>query len=177
VDQLRTVGARVYELGEQLAAAEDVLKRTEIRSPIDGTVVGLKVHTVGGVVAAGQPLLDIVPSNDALVVEASIDPSDIDQVRAGLSAQVQFTAFNRRTRTPIDGEVRMVSADRLTNPQSGLPYYLARIRLRADSPGFRRVTLQPGMSADVMIRTGARTPVEYLLAPITRSLDRALREN
>ncbi len=176
VEELRAVRARGYELAQRLAAARDVLRRTEIRSPIDGTVVGLKIHTVGGVVSAGQPLLDIVPSNDELVVQTSIDPLDIDQVRAGLPATVQLTALNRRQRRAIDGEVSMVSADRLTDPTTGFAYYLARVELDPESPGFDAAVLQPGMSADVMIRTGIRTPWEYIVAPITRVLGRGLRE-
>ena len=105
-----------------------------------------------------------------------IYPRDIDQVRVGLPAHVKLTALNRRNQTPIEGEVNTVSADRLTDPQTGLAYYLARIELNSDSPGLMGVSLQPGMSTDVMIRTGARTPVEYLVAPITRYLDKALRE-
>ncbi len=176
VEQLRAMNARAYDLGQQLAAAQDVLSRTVIRSPIDGTVVGLDVHTRGGVIAAGQRILDIVPSYEKLVVQASIDPRDIDQVRVGLPAHVKLTALNRRNQTPIEGEVNTVSADRLTDPQTGAAYYLARVELNADSAGLVDVTPQPGMSADVMIRTGARTPVEYLFAPITRYLDKALRE-
>lgn len=176
VEQLRAVNARAYDLGQRLAAARDVLSRTVIRSPIDGIVVGLDVHTLGGVIAAGQRLLDIVPSFEKLVVQASIDPRDIDQVHVGLPAHVKLTALNRRNQTPIAGEVNTVSADRLTDPQTGAAYYLARVELDADSPGLTDVALQPGMSADVMIRTGARTPAEYLMAPITRYLDKALRE-
>jgi HlyD family type I secretion membrane fusion protein len=176
VAELREVKARAYELSQQLAAARDVLTRTEIRSPIDGTVVGLKVHTIGGVIAEGEPLLDIVPSDDELVVRASIDPLDVDQVEPGLPATVRLSALNRRTETVIEGELTTVSADRLTDPATGYAYYLARIELRRDSPELDSVTLQPGMSADVLIRTGARTPWDYLIAPIARNLNRSLRE-
>jgi len=177
VEQLRNERARAYETVQKLAAAKDVLRRTEIRSPIDGIVVNLDVHTLGGVIAAGQPLLDIVPINEKLVVNASIDPLDIEQVRAGLPAYVLLTAFNRRIYSPLDGKVLTVSADRLIESKSGLPYYLARIELQTDTPQFKKMTLQPGMTAEVMIRTGARTPLEYILAPITRNMGRAMREN
>lgn len=175
-EELRLLQARAYELGQQLATAEDVLRRTRIRSPIDGTVVGLQVHTISGVVAAGEPLLDVVPSDEELVVQASVDPRDIEQVHAGLPAHVELTAFNRRVRTPIEAVVRTVSADALNDPLTGASYYLARVELQPDSLQAQPVALQPGMTADVMIRTGARTPLEYLLEPITRSLGRALRE-
>ncbi len=175
-EELRLLQAEAYELGQQLATAEDILLRTRIRSPIDGTVVGLQVHTIGGVVAAGEPLLDVVPSGEELVVQASVDPRDIEQVHAGLPAHVELTAFNRRVRTPIEGVVRTVSADALNDPLTGASFYLARVELQPDSLQAQPVALQPGMAADVMIRTGARTPLEYLLEPITRSLGRALRE-
>ena len=175
-EQLRLLQARAYELGQQLTTAEDILQRTRVRSPIDGTVVGMQVHTIGGVVAAGEPLLDVVPSNEELVVQASVDPRDIEQVHAGLPAHVELTAFNRRVRTPIEGVVRTVSADSLVDPLTGVAYYMARIELQPESLLAQQAVLQPGMTADVMIRTGARTPLEYLLEPITRSLGRALRE-
>lgn len=175
-EDLRLQQVRAYELEQQLAAAEDVLHRTRIRSPIDGTVVGLQVHTIGGVVAAGETLLDIVPSDEELVVKTSVDPRDIEQVHAGLPAHVKLTAFNRRVHQPIEGVVQTVSADALTDPLTGAGYYLARVQFQQDSLQDQPIALQPGMTADVMIRTGARTPLEYLMEPITRSLGRALRE-
>lgn len=174
--QLREVRGRAYELTQQLAAALDVLRRTEIRAPIDGTVVGLTVHTVGGVIAPGEPLMGIVPRDDELVVLASIDPLDIDQVSVGLPATVQLSALNRRTHAPLEGELTTLSADVLTDPVSGAPYYLGRIALRSDTAAFRSVALQPGMSAEVMVRTGVRSPWEYLVMPIARTLGRSLRE-
>ena len=101
------------------------------------------VNSLSGVIGAGQRLLDIVPSNAKLVVQASIDPRDIDQVHTGLPAHVKLTALNRRNQIPIEGEVKTISADRLIDPHTGLAYYLARIELRTDSPGFTSVTLQP----------------------------------
>lgn len=177
VEQLRIERTRAYDTTQKMAAAKDVLRRTEIRSPIDGIVVGMDIHTLGGVISGGQPLMDIVPSNEKLVVKASIDPLDIEQVRAGLSAYVLLTAFNRRTHAPLDGTVITVSADSLTESQTGLPYYLARVELLADTPQFKNMKLQPGMTATVMIRTGARTPLDYILAPILRNMNRAMREN
>ena len=176
-EALRAERARVNELAQQVVAAEDILKRTQIRSPIDGVVVNLQVHTQDGVIAAGQPLLEVVPSSDELVVEALIDPEDIDEVRTGLPAHVQLTSINRRRRTPMNGEVSDVSADRLTDEQTGKAYYRARIQLDAEALATMGDTLLAGMGADVFIRTGARTPFEYLLEPITRSLQLGLREN
>ncbi|MGO4386935.1 HlyD family type I secretion periplasmic adaptor subunit [Microvirga sp. 2YAF29] len=174
VKGLEETTSTAYEMSQKLAAAEDILRRTEIRSPIDGTVVGIKIHTLGGVVTAGQPLLDVVPTNEKLVIQASIDALDIDQVRPGLPANIGLWAINRRSRTAIEGYLQTVSADRFVDPKTGFSYYQARVELSSDSPGLKTVTLQPGMSADVAIRTGSRTPWEYFLAPISRSLSRVL---
>jgi membrane fusion protein, epimerase transport system len=176
VAELRETRARAYELSQRLTAAEDRMGRTDIRSPISGIVVGLEVHTVGGVIAAGQPLLDVVPVDDKLVIHAMVNPLDIDQVEVGLPAMVWLSAINRRTQSPLEGTVRTVSADRLVDPQSGQDYYLARVELDMEDVNRNAVPLQQGMSAEVMIRTGARTALDYLAAPISRGLTRAMRE-
>ncbi|MBV0892945.1 HlyD family type I secretion periplasmic adaptor subunit [Paracoccus sp. Z118] len=176
-EQLRQTRTRAYELGQRLAAARDIMDRTTIRSPIEGTVVGLNVHTIGGVVSAGQPLLDVVPVGDRLVVQATIDPLDIDQVAPGLPATVWLTALSRRTQTGIEAKVQTVSADRVIDPRSGRAYYTARVEMQAEAVERAGVPLQAGMSADVMIKTGARTAWDYLSAPILRNLSFALRES
>ena len=177
MEQLRAERARAHELSQDLVAAKDVLQRTQIRSPIDGVVVNLQIHTQDGVIAAGQPLLDVVPTSDELVIEALIDPEDIDEVKAGLSALVELTSINRRRRTPITGEVADVSADRLIDPQTGEAFYRARVKLDSETLVAIDETLVAGMGADVFIRTGVRTPFDYLLQPITRSIQFSLREN
>ncbi|MDJ0950526.1 MAG: HlyD family efflux transporter periplasmic adaptor subunit [Alphaproteobacteria bacterium] len=169
------------ERGEALAqilAAEDVLKRSEILAPIEGTVVGLQVHTTGGVIKEGEPLMDIVPSQEGLVIEARLDPLDIDVVSAGLEAQVHLTPYNRRSSVPVAARVLSVSADSMVDERTGQSYYLARIELTQD-PGevVEGATLFPGMPVEVMILTGARTLADYLLRPVTRSFDRAFRED
>jgi HlyD family type I secretion membrane fusion protein len=176
VENLERVRSQAYEAAQKLAAAEDVLHRTEIQSPTDGVVVGLKVHTVGGVISAGQALLDIVPSNDKLVVWASIDPQDIDEVRAGLPATIWLWALNRRYQASLEGQLQTVSADRLVDSKTGLPYYLARVELDTNSREGQQVVIQPGMSAEVMVRTGARTFWQYISAPLTQAMRRAFRE-
>ena len=177
VDQLRAEQSAIYELEQRITSAADVLRRTQVVSPIDGIVVDLQVHTLDGVVGPGQRLLDVVPSSDELVVEASVDPSDIDEVRVGLPAHVQLTSLSRRSRLPIEGQVVFVSADRLTDGQSGVAYYQARVKLDPASIEERGAVLQAGMGAEVFIRTGERTPLEYLIAPISRILNRGLRES
>ena len=177
VEELRETQTMIFDLTERIRAAEDVLARTIIRSPLADTIVNLQIHTVGGVVAQGEPLMDIVPRGERLVVQARVDTADIDSVHPGLIAQIRMTAFNHRHLKPIEGNVVSVSADRLTDERTGVPYYLARIELSEKSlSGLDDITLYPGMQAEVMIVTGERTALEYILRPITRSFDRALRE-
>lgn len=178
VRELREVESQLHDLGERRSASSDVLSRTEIRAPIGGTVVGLKIATTGGVIAAGEAIMDIVPTNTSLIVEAKVSPQDIDIVRAGLEAQVRFTALSQRNSVPVDGEVVSVSADRLSDQFTPEGYYLARIGLPAaihESLG--GVTLHPGMRAEVMIVTGANTALGYFMKPIAESFNRAFRED
>lgn len=178
VEELRKVQAELYDLNERVRAAKDVLARTDIRAPLAGTVVDLQVHTAGGVIAAGQPLLDIVPSDRRLVVEARVNPRDIDVVRQGLEAQVRFTAFNQRHRAPALGTLTSVSADLLTDETSGETYYLARVELvETQAVSIDLDELYPGMQAEVMIVTGARSALDYLLEPLMKSFNRAFRES
>jgi len=179
VEELRKVQAELYDLNERVRAAEDVLARTDIRAPLAGTVVDLQVHTAGGVIAAGQPLLDIVPSVGRLVVEAKVNPRDIDVVRQGLEAQVRFTAFNQRHRAPAAARLTSISADLLTDEASGQSYYLARVELVIEdaAAAAELAALHPGMQAEVMIVTGARSALDYLLEPLMLSFNRAFRES
>lgn len=177
VAELRKVETSLLDLEERQRASEDVLRRIEIRSPADGFVVDMQVFTTGGVIRPGDRLLDVVPGNEKLVIEARVDPIDIDVVHDGLPAQVRFSAFNQRIIPTIDGTVSWVLADRLTDPQSGEAYYTARVEL--DDPNDERLaglTLQPGMPAEVLIRTGERTLMQYLLSPVEQSISRSLRE-
>ena len=177
VAQLRETQTLILDLSERIRAAEDVLARTLIRSPLTGTIVNLRIHTVGGVVARGEPLMEIVPLGERLVIQAQVDTADIDSVYPGLVAQIRLTAFNQRHLKPIEGNVVSVSADRLTDERTGVPYYLAQIELTDESLAeLGDLELYPGMQAEVMIVTGARTALDYILRPVTRSFDRALRE-
>mgnify|MGYP002641167018 CR=1 FL=1 len=179
VQQLSETQAELFDLADRIRASEDKLARTEIRAPIGGTVVNLQVHTPGGVIAPGAPLLDIVPSDDPLVIEARIDPSDIDVVRIGLEAQVRISAFSQRNILPIPGVVNYVSADRLTDERTGAVYYVARIHLEEKDilAALQGAELQSGMQAEVMIATGSRTALEAIIRPISNSFNRAFREN
>ena len=177
VRELREVESQLHDLRERRSASGDVLTRTEIRAPIAGTVVGLKIATTGGVIAAGEAIMDIVPADDRLIVEAKVSPQDIDVVRAGLSAQVRFTALSQRNSVPVDGDVISVSADRLADQFTPEGYYLARVALGPNvHASLGGVKLQPGMQAEVMIVTGANTALGYFMKPVANSFNRAFRE-
>jgi HlyD family type I secretion membrane fusion protein len=178
VSDLREVQSQLFESGQRLRAAEDILERTEIRAPQTGYVVGLNVHTENGVIAPGQRLLDIVPNDDTLVIEAEVEPNDIDVVRVGLAAQVRLTAFKQRNIPALEGKVTRVSADSFTHERNGATYFLVRITIdSAERNKLDGGELYPGMSAEVMIVTGKRTAFEYFLTPVTDSFHNAFRED
>lgn len=177
VSELKQVQAEIFDFRERLNAAEHVFSQTEVRAPVDGVVVGSGVHTIGGVISSGETLLELVPLNDELIVEARVDPQDIDKVKLGLPAGVKFNAFNQRTTPELAGTLRYVSADALQDQQAGTSYYVARIEVAENEVkrlGDRR--LQPGMMAEVFIRTGERTMADYLLQPLRDSFRRAWLE-
>ena len=163
VAELREVEARMTDLRERTSAARNVLARTRITAPVAGTVVNLRVFTRGGVIGDGDALLDIVPADEELVIEARVEPTDIDTVHADLPAQVRLTAFSHLTTPILSGTVLQVSADRLLDVRTGEPYYEARVVLDPAQPALAGLKLQPGMPAEVMILTGKRTTMDYLL--------------
>ncbi len=177
LSELRRLENELYDLAERRNAVAYNLTQTEIRATASGHVVGLDVHTVGGVVQPGATLLEIVPADETLVIEARIMPIDIDDVARGLAADVQFTAFPQRTTPKVEGHVSYVSADSMLDEQNGQSYFLAHVTVpgtQIDRLGDRE--LQPGMPADVLIKIGARTPLDYLMQPITDSMNKAWRE-
>jgi HlyD family secretion protein len=175
--ELRDAESRLLEIEEKLGLASDIDRRMEVLAPVSGQVVDLKVHTVGGVIRPGEPLLDIVPMSDALVVEARLRPVDIDSVAIGQPAQVALTAYRQRTTPRLDGTVVKLSADALTDPERRINYYAADIRIDASELAkLQEIELYPGMPAEVMIVTGERTFLQYLLQPVTDSFHRAFRE-
>ena len=176
VAELREVEARISDLRQRRAAARAEFSRTRVIAPVSGTVVNLQVFTLGGVIGKGAPLMDILPSGSELVIEAQIEPTDVDSVYPGLPAQVRLTAFSHLTTPMLAGTVTRVSADRLTDPYTGTPYYETQVVLDTGQPELADLKLQPGMPAEVMIVTGKRTPLDYLLKPIVQSFGRALRE-
>jgi HlyD family secretion protein len=175
--ELREIDAKVGELVERKIAAEDQLKRVEIRAPQDGTVFQSTVHTVGGVIPAGEAIMLIVPDADNLTVEAKINPQDIDQARVGQTAVLRFSAFNQRTTPETTGTVSRISADAAADQRTGQTYYLVRIALSAQSVAdLGDVRLVPGMPVEVFIQTGQRTAISYLVKPFKDQLTRSFRE-
>ncbi len=162
----------------RLLAAEDELNRIDIRSPADGVVVGLAIHTVGGVIQPGAKLMDIVPEHEPLIVEAQVQPNLINRLHAGLKADLRFTALDPRRTPVVEGDVVTVSADRLTDPHTNTPYYLARVSVTPE--GLKKLgdkKIQPGMPVEVIIKTGTRSFMDYLLKPFLDRLAASFTEH
>lgn len=176
--ELRQAEADVTRLIEQQRALADRLRRADIRAPAAGIVFGMAANTEQGVISPGSTILRIVPTTGELVIEARIDPVDIDQIGAGQDAIIRFTAFDRDTTPELGGTVGAISADRLQDPVTGRPYY----RVMIDIPAAERarlgdLQLLPGMPAEAFIGTGERSPLSYLLKPLTDQVQRAFRDN
>ena len=177
VAELRDVQTKIFDAQERMRALRDTLERTEIRASNEGIVVGLGVHTVGGVISPGTRILDIVPRGEPLVVEAQVQPTDIDKVHPGLTADIRFSAFKARTTPVVEGKVLTVSADRLIDQADKRAYYLARIEVTPEGMAqLHGLQLLPGMPAEVIIKTGERTFLEYLLQPLLDSFARSFKE-
>ncbi len=174
---LADIRGKTAELVEKKVAAEDQLKRVDIRAPQNGMVHQLDVHTVGGVVSAGQQIMLIVPAADKLIVEAKVQPQDIDQVRVGQAAVLRFSAFSSRTTPELNGVVTVVSADVSQDQRTGASYYTVRI---AVSPGeiarLEGLKLVPGMPVETFIQTTIRTVVSYFVRPLQDQLAKTFRE-
>jgi HlyD family type I secretion membrane fusion protein len=176
VEEIRARQARAHELSRELVAAQDMLQRTRIEAPIEGTVVGLQIHSRDGVIAPGQTLMEIVPLSDDLVVDARVRPEDIEDVQTGLEARVVLNTLSRKFSQPLSGKITQVSADRLIDKLTGRPHYHVRVSLDPASLQPGETKLLAGMSADVFIRTSDRTPFAYLTAPLVRTFHRGMRE-
>jgi membrane fusion protein, type I secretion system len=175
--ELREVDGKIGEFIERKVAAEDQLKRIDVRAPQDGTVFQLAVHTVGGVITAGDPIMLIVPEADNLSVEAKVNPQDIDQLQLNQKAMLRFTAFNARTTPEIEGIVTRISADTSTDQRTGQSYYTVRIGMAADQvERLGDVKLLPGMPVEAFVQTGDRTMLSYLTKPLHDQFVRAFRE-
>jgi HlyD family type I secretion membrane fusion protein len=177
-DELEVSSRKVQELLERIRPYEDAKVRLHIDAPVAGTIVNLRVHTLGGVIGPGEPILDIVPQNSPLIVEGKVAISNIDDLRLGMEADVHLTAYKRQTTPLAQGKVIYISADSLTSPEEKSPYYLVRVAVDQHSlDQIGGIKLSPGMPADLYIRTHARTALEYMLEPVTQTLLRAFRES
>lgn len=177
--ELSDVEKKVSALEEQYIAARDVVERTDIRSPVDGFILGLKIHTIGGVIIAGQPIMDIVPVGSELIVEAKVNPQDVDKVRYGLESDLRFTSFGLKKTHVVQGEVYLVSADSMVDEKTGIPYYLCKVRPEAEdlkSLTEKAGEIQPGMPVTVIIRAGERTFMNYLIRPLVDRLAASFKE-
>jgi protease secretion system membrane fusion protein len=177
--QLAEVAREVQSDEGRYRALGDELERTVIKSPATGQVVGLQFQTVGGVIPPGQKLMDIVPEKDALLLEAKIPPHLIDAVHPGLPTDVRFSAFAHSPQLVVEGKVLSVSADLLAEqtPQGMMSYFLARVQITPEGmKGLGKHQIQPGMPAEVIIRTGERTVLTYLLHPLTRRVASSMKE-
>jgi HlyD family secretion protein len=175
--EMREIDAKIGEFVERKVSAMDQLKRTDIRSPQDGTVFQLTVHTVGGVMPAGEPIMLIVPEADKLTIEARVNPQDIDKVQLGQIAALRFSAFNVRTTPEIFGTVSRVSADTTTDQRTNQSYYTIRIAMPPEQvTRLGDVKLVPGMPVEAFVKTGERTVISYLMKPLSDQINRAFRE-
>lgn len=178
--QLLDIRQKMGDMRERLNVAEDVLRRTEIRAPRSGEAqnINSRVFTIGAVIRPGDTLVEIVPKNDELVIEARVQVTDIDSLRTETSTEVRFPAFHSRTTPLILGTLRNVSRDRLVDEATHEPYYLALVAVSdTDVPEDLRGRLRPGMPAEIIFNTGERTVMSYLMRPLTDAMTGAFREH
>lgn len=178
VSELREVQANLSDELERSNALEDIVSRTLVRATESGIVTGLQVHTVGGVVSPGMRIVDIVPEEDELIIEAQVSPNDIDRVALNQEATIRFSTFGTGSVPAVYGRVINLSADTFLEESLGSYYYLARVEVTPDGmDDLGDLALMPGMPADVFIATGARTFLQYLFKPISNGLAKGLRED
>ena len=173
---LAEIRGKKSELGEKRVAAEDLLKRIDLIAPQDGKVFQRSVHTVGGVIQAGEVVMLVVPDSDTLIIEAKVQPTDVDQIHLGQKAVVRFSAFNRRTTPELNGEVIEIGADVTQDDKRNESYYSVRIQI-PDSELARMEGLRPvaGMPVEAFIETSPRTVMSYLVKPMLEQVDRTFR--
>ncbi|WGD50749.1 HlyD family type I secretion periplasmic adaptor subunit [Bradyrhizobium sp. CB1650] len=174
---LREAQNQIFQLRERLLAARDQLSRTEVKAPEDGVITDLRIHTAGGVIGAGAPLMDLVPRQDRLVVTARLRPEDIDVVHPGLNAEVHLIPYNQRRVPRLKGTVVHVSADRLLDKRTDQPYYATKIRIDDAQIVANDIQIVPGMPVQVFITTGRGTVALYALRPLLDSFRGAFRED
>ena len=175
--ELRDLRTRMAESEERLRAATDISARRDILAPEDGTVLGLRFFTMGAVVRAGDPVMDLVPTQDRLIAEVNIQPNDIDVVHVGLQAEVRLPAFKQRLVPFLHGHVTFVASDVTMDERTRAPYYRAHIMIdREQLARLEGVTLVPGMPVEAMVQIGQRSFARYMIQPVLDSFHRAFRE-
>lgn len=175
--QLSEVQKEASALHDRLTALDFTLYNTQIRSPIDGVIQNIRVHTIGGVIGPGTTLMEVVPEGQAYVVKAQVPVQAIDRLHAGLPVDITFPAFNHASTPNIPGQVLTISADRLIDEATQMPYYAAQVEVTAEGMEMLRDNLiRPGMPASVMIRTGERTMLSYLMKPLLERIDKSFKE-
>jgi len=177
IDELKDSTAKLFDLEERLRPSRDAAQRQQVVAPIAGEIVGLRVFTPGAVVGPRDVLMEVVPNDKVLIVEARIRPEDINHVRPGSEADIRLTAYKQRSTPLVQGSVNYVSGDRMVDTQTGTPYYVVHVDVpRAALEQAGNLKLQAGMPAEIFIRTDSRTAFDYLLAPVTSYFRRAGRE-
>ncbi|MDK9736601.1 HlyD family type I secretion periplasmic adaptor subunit [Vibrio sp. D404a] len=176
-EEIQDLERKLNETREAMVNAQDVLTRVEIVAPQSGVVVGLNIVSENAIVPPGETLMELVPQEDELIVEALVKPEDIEALRVGLDTQVRLTAYSFRKTPPINGKLIHISADRISDQATGSSAYLARVSLnKAELKALESISLYPGMPAEVMILLEQQTPLEYLLNPLSVSAYKAMRE-
>ena len=173
--QILEARQKIADLREKVRVAKDVFRRLVIAAPVSGTVQNLKFFTVGGVIKAGEPLVEIVPERDRFIVQAHVSPHDTESLIPGMRAEIRFTAFRTNVLPLIMGHVESVSRDRLIDETTRQPYFLTQVIVE-DVPREVRERLVAGMPADVLLPTGERTVLDYLVRPLKDRINSALRE-
>jgi len=171
------VRQKIAELRQKVTVSADVLQRIEIRAPRAGVVQNVRVATVGGVVRPGEALLELIPDGDGMIVNAQVSPMDIDAILPDMQAEVRFSSFHSKVLPVIMGRVASVSRDRLTDEQAKQPYFLARIVVEEDNiPVQIRDRITAGMPSEIVVPTGERSVIDYLVRPLRNRASKALRE-
>ncbi len=176
--ELKDTQVQLSSLEEQARSTSDIARRVEITAPSVGIITGLNVHTIGGVIGAGEVMMYLIPTDDRLIVEAHVSPQDVDAVHAGLLAQVRLTAFKSRYLHPVQGKVTTISADRVDDKNTNESYYIARVEIPPEELNAlgKNIKLTSGMPADVLIVTGTRTMLSYIMRPIRESFGHAFHD-
>ncbi len=177
VSELSEVQTTLVDLSERIRALQDVVTRTTITAPSDGIVNGMQFHTIGGVIAPGTKIVDIVPQGEDLIVEAQVATTDIDRVALDQEAKIRFPTFSRSV-SDVTGIVVNLSADRFVDEATNVPYYLARIKVTPEGmDNLGDLVLLPGMPAETFINTGSRTLLQYLFKPFSDAMARSFTED